>query len=72
MIQLYAPNNDFISGKYVGYPQGQLQSIYYLGHFGAPSLHEEQQMQQIMASFDDSYGMKIVPEDDCCIEPLHA
>ena len=28
-------------------------------------------MRQIMESFDDGYGTKIVPKDDCCIEPLH-
>ena len=28
-------------------------------------------MRQIMESFDDGYGTQIVPEDDCCIEPLH-
>ena len=65
------PNNDSIAGTYVGHPQGQLQSIYYLGYFGAPSLQEGHQMEQIMGSFDDSYAMQIVSEDEHCIPPLH-
>ena len=65
------PDNDSISGTYVGHPQGQLQLIYYLGYFGAPTLHEGYQMQEIMESFDDSYGMQIASENECCNEPLH-
>ena len=65
------PSNDSISGTYVGHPQGQLQSIYYLGFFGAPTLQEGQQMQQIMQSFDDDYGMQIASENDHCIPHVH-
>ena len=65
------PDNDSISGIYVGHPHGQLQLIYYLGYFGGPTLHECHQMQEIMESFDDSYGMQIANENECYNEPLH-
>lgn len=55
------PSNDTICGTYVGHPQGQLQSIYYHGHFGAPTLQEGDRIQQIIQPYtlDDSYGLKI-------------
>ena len=65
------PSNDSISGTYVGHPQGQLQSIYYQGYFGAPILEEGHRIEQIMECFDDSYGFQIASEDDNCTPPLH-
>ena len=53
------PDNDSISGTYVGHPQGQLQSIYYQGYFGAPTVQEGHRIQQIVEPFDDSYGLRI-------------
>ena len=61
------PNNDSISGMYVGHPQGKLQAIYYRGYFGAQNLEEGHKMQEIMESFDDGYGLQIASEDDCYI-----
>ena len=65
------PNNDCISGTYVGHPQGQLQSIYYHGYFGAPTLQEGHRIEQIMAPFDDIYGFQITSENDNCSPPVH-
>ena len=53
------PNNDSISGTYIGHPQGKLQAIYYQGYFGAQNLEEGHRMQKIMESF----GLQIASED---------
>ena len=65
------PNNYSISGTYVGHPQGQLQTINYLGYFGAPTLQEGRTIEQIMEPLDDSYGFQITSEDDSYTPPLH-
>ena len=65
------PNNDSITGTYVGHPQGRLQSIYYQGYFGAPTLQEGHRLEQILELFDDGYGIQIASEDDNCSPPLH-
>ena len=64
------PSNDTISGTYVGHLQGQLQSIFYHGHFGAPTLEEG---HGTIYALEDSYGFQtlIVCEDDNCTAPLH-
>ena len=68
------PSNDTISGTYVGHPQGQLQSIFYQGHFGAPTLEEGHRIREIMQPYalEDSYGFQnlFVCEDNCTA-PLH-
>lgn len=40
------PNNDSITGMYVGHPQGKLQAIYYRDYFGAQNLEEGHKMQK--------------------------
>ena len=69
------PSNDTISGTYVRHPQGQLQSIFYQDHFGAPTLEEGHRIQKIMQPYalEDSYGFQnlFVCEDDNCTAPLH-
>ena len=61
------PNNDSISGSYVGHPQGQL---YYQGYFGAPNLQEGFSIEHIMEPFNDSYSYQIASEDDNYTPPL--
>ena len=64
------PSNDSISGTYVGHPQGQLQSLYYQGYFGAPTLQEGRRIQQIIEPLD-TYGFQIASEDEDCTPPPH-
>ena len=56
----FISNDTIICGTYARHPQGQLQSIYYHGHFGAPILQEGHRIQQIMEPYalDNSYGFQ--------------
>ena len=58
------PNTDTICGRYIGHPQGQLQSIYYLGYFGGQTQEQGHTLQSILMSFDDEYGLQITNETD--------
>ena len=65
------PNNDSIAGTYIGHPKGQLQTINYVGYFGAPTSQEGYEMQHIIEPLDDGYGFQIASEDDNPSELLH-
>ena len=60
MIQVYPA----LCGRHVGHPQGQLQSIYYIGYFGAQTAQQGHILQEILMPFDDEYGLQITNEND--------
>lgn len=63
------PSYDSISGTYVRHSQGQLHSIYYRGHFGAPSFQEGHRIQQLIKLLD-CCGFQIASEDDSYAPPI--
>ena len=66
-ISEYDPSlssTDSICGRYVGHPQGQLQSIYYLGDFGAHNEQGSHILEDILTHFDDEHGLNITNENN--------
>ena len=64
------PNSDTICGRYVGHIQGQLQSIFYIGQYYGAQNPQGDILHDILAPFQDEYGLQIGSESDCSFPVL--
>ena len=49
------PDSDTICGRYVGHIQGQIQSVYFIGQYGALSPLQSEIVEEILTPFDEEY-----------------